>query len=189
MTEPETVSDLAAGITPKAPSPLWPFAGVVALVAGVFRIGILAVSRLDVPALLEWLNPFELYGQMTFLFGAGLYGAREGAAMISTMTTTALVTMGALMVLAAAVRLARGPARPVGVALLTGLFLLPAIPGEALEVRRAEEGGDLTVPASETIDESLVVMGETVTVEGAVRGDLIAMGRRVRVRGMRGDRS
>ncbi|HLH30222.1 MAG TPA: zf-HC2 domain-containing protein [Terriglobia bacterium] len=52
----------------------------------------------------------------------------------------------------------------------------------AIDVRRGEK--PVSVPAGETIDDTLVVMGESaVDIEGTVNGDLIALARDVRVKG------
>lgn len=52
----------------------------------------------------------------------------------------------------------------------------------AIDVRRGEK--PVTVPAGETIDDTLVVTGESsVDVEGTINGDLIALARDVRVKG------
>ena len=156
------------------------FAAAIGLAAGALELGAVAVARLEPSALLEWLSPFHLSGQMNFLFRAAFYGAREGGAMLSTMMTTAAVTVATLMVLTVVLRLARGVARPAATGLLTWALLWSAVPSEALEIRRS---GDVTVAASETVDETVVAMADTITVDGTIRGDLIAMSRRVRIRG------
>jgi cytoskeletal protein CcmA (bactofilin family) len=67
------------------------------------------------------------------------------------------------------------------VALLATLpWLLAPTAAGALEVRH----GDLiAVAAGETIDDTLVALGENVSIDGDVHGDLIAFARRVTVRG------
>jgi anti-sigma factor RsiW len=52
----------------------------------------------------------------------------------------------------------------------------------AIDVRRGDK--PVTVPAGETIDDTLVVAGEApVDIEGTVNGDLIALAREIRVKG------
>jgi cytoskeletal protein CcmA (bactofilin family) len=48
------------------------------------------------------------------------------------------------------------------------------------DVRR---GRAVTVPAGETVDDTLVIAGDNVTVDGTVTGDLIAFARQVTIRG------
>jgi cytoskeletal protein CcmA (bactofilin family) len=64
--------------------------------------------------------------------------------------------------------------------LLVAAAVLPPT-GHALEIRRSEQL--TTVAAGETIDDTLIILGESVTVDGDVNGDVIALARRVIVRG------
>jgi cytoskeletal protein CcmA (bactofilin family)/predicted anti-sigma-YlaC factor YlaD len=50
-----------------------------------------------------------------------------------------------------------------------------------MEVRRSDK--PLTVPAGETVDDTLVAAAERVTIDGTVTGDLIAFGSQVTIRG------
>jgi len=61
------------------------------------------------------------------------------------------------------------------------LFGVFASPAHALDVRRGDP--QLTVRASETVDDTLVAFGETVNVEGVVNGDLVVFARSVNIRG------
>jgi cytoskeletal protein CcmA (bactofilin family) len=59
------------------------------------------------------------------------------------------------------------------------------LPSFALDRRQGEF---VTVPASETVDDTLVATGNTVRIEGVINGDVLAFGRTVEVRGtIRGD--
>ena len=102
--------------------------------------------------------------------------------MLSTMTTITAAIAATLILLAIGRRLPRDAARSAALGLLASALVLPSAPVEALEIQRVE--GDVTVASTETIDESVVAMGETITVEGTIRGDLIAMARRIRVLGI-----
>lgn len=51
----------------------------------------------------------------------------------------------------------------------------------ALDVRRGSQ--PVTVPPGETIDDTLVVAGDSVTIDGTVTGDLVAFVREVTIRG------
>jgi hypothetical protein len=93
--------------------------------------------------------------------------------MVTALTHTrrALILDGA--------RLARN-IHPAALVAVPMLAMTISSSTEALEVRR---GTLLTVPADEVIDDTLIVVGETLTVEGTINGDLVALVRRVTVRG------
>jgi cytoskeletal protein CcmA (bactofilin family) len=73
--------------------------------------------------------------------------------------------------------------RAAGAAMLSVLLLVLALPqlGHALEIRRSD--ALTTLPAGETVEDTLLALGETVSIDGNVNGDLLAFGRRVTVRG------
>ena len=64
---------------------------------------------------------------------------------------------------------------------LISLLLTLAPQGHAIEVRRDEDR--VTIPAGETIDDTLLVAAENILIEGNVTGDLIVLGEQVSVRG------
>jgi cytoskeletal protein CcmA (bactofilin family) len=65
------------------------------------------------------------------------------------------------------------------------VLLMWSLPGFGLERRHGEF---ITVAANETVDDTLLAVGNTVRVEGVVNGDLLAFGRTVEVRGtVKGD--
>jgi cytoskeletal protein CcmA (bactofilin family) len=92
---------------------------------------------------------------------------------------TSLTTLSSVLTTAGTTR---SFLRPMGTSLLAvGLVLGVATRGEALDVRHSE--GALTVAAAETVDDTLVAMGETIEINGVVTGDVIAMGRTITIRG------
>ncbi|MEQ8858765.1 MAG: zf-HC2 domain-containing protein [Pseudomonadales bacterium] len=66
-------------------------------------------------------------------------------------------------------------------ALLLPLLALAPTPGQAFELRRDDVR--ITIAADEIIDDTAVLIAETVLVEGTVTGDLVVLGERVTVRG------
>ncbi len=62
-----------------------------------------------------------------------------------------------------------------------GGSLLAPPSANALELRRSDDM--VTIEATETIDDTLIVAGDTVVIDGTINGDLIALGRRVIVSG------
>lgn len=154
--------------------------------------GLLSVAGITaaVPALLSDLLPepvawLRLIGATSIsdvALRAAFFVAEHIGAMMNSMMETAasavIVALVAWIVVALGKRI-RGPMMIAGV-LCIGV--LQPTPSHALEVR-GEEDGNIFVSASETIDDTLIVFGETVEVDGNVTGDLIAVGRRVSIRG------
>ncbi len=76
---------------------------------------------------------------------------------------------------------ARGARRVAVTGLLAMTFVAVAVPGEAFVVRTSE--GAVAVSADETIDDTLLIRGERVAIDGVVTGDVITGGGRVVIRG------
>ena len=161
--------------------------GDLAVVAGVLALGSVAsvwIDDLKIPEALEWLNPFSLSGRTNLIFNFSYYVAHGGTAMLADYA--ALVGWVSLLVLlgGAALLLGRRRLSQPGLRLLIVLLAL-SLPSFGLERRH---GGDVTVAANETVDDTLVATGDTVRVDGVVNGDLLAGGRTVEVRGtVKGD--
>ena len=158
----------------------------VVLAASVVLIGIFSKTfwstvAAAIPTELKWLNPFEsgvLFERATEIVKFIVY---EGSAM----WTAAFNFVGAALVVAFVAWLAFSAARQrafIGMAasLLAVVAALPSI-GHAYEIRRSEAG--VTVAADETINDTLLAMGQTVTIDGNINGDLLAFGQEVTVRG------
>jgi hypothetical protein len=101
------------------------------------------------------------------------------------MWTAALNFVGAALIVAFVAWLAYSAARHrafggIAAALLAVAVALPSV-GHALEIRH--ENGPVTVTADETINDTLLAIGETVSIDGNINGDLVAFGREVTVRG------
>jgi hypothetical protein len=158
----------------------------VVLVLGVLLIGgfsrtFWSTVAAAIPDGLRWLNPFESDALVERAVSVVNFIVSEGPAM----WTATLNVIGAALVLALIAWLSIAAGRQRGIAaiaasLLAIVIAFPSI-GHALEFRRGE--GMVTVPAGETIDDSLIVMAQTVTIDGNVNGDLLAFGQEVTVRG------
>jgi cytoskeletal protein CcmA (bactofilin family) len=154
---------------------------VSVLAIGGFSKAFWSTVAAAIPSELSWLNPFQsgvlverTVDLMTFIFS-------EGAAM----WTATLNFVGASLVVAFAAWLTFAAARHrafagMAAALLAVAVALPST-GHALEIRRSDDA--VTVAANETIDDTLLAMGQNVTIDGTVNGDLLAFGREVTVRG------
>jgi anti-sigma factor RsiW len=162
--------------------------GDVAVMGAVLALGSIVAfwfDELSIPAALEWLNPFSANGLTNVLFNLSYYFAQGGTAMLTEYAAVVgglfLIALlgGSVLLLGRRRRLAKPGFR------LLVVLLMASLPGFALERRHAES---VTVPASETVDDTLMAAGNTVRVEGVVNGDLLAFGRTVEVRGtVKGD--
>lgn len=162
-----------------------PSAGFAA--AGLGLLSALVVLRLAwmatgeaLAAWPDWLDPTSVGGALNLLFNSLFVLLDPGGSAMSfsgswMSTSLVLTALG----LATAWGLRRRPRR-VAAAFCLVAALLAATPAGAAETRK---GTQVAVTASEVIDGSVVLMGETVRMEGTVEGDLVAFGRDVTVRG------
>jgi len=140
--------------------------------------GELIVNALTEIALIYIPDIYEL------TVSTALYFLKEGTAMIDTYLGYIVVSLIVLaaMWIAFSYRKSR-----------TGIsvFLLLAVTGgvvtppsaNALEVRHTDEIGMVSVTEAETINDTLVIVGETVVIDGSINGDLLAFGERVVING------
>jgi len=175
--------------SPKAFShwPSWTW-GDLAVIGAVLALGSIVstwIGELDVPGALEWLNPFTPTGLTSLMFDISYYFTHGGAAML---TEYAVVIGGLFFLLllgGGALLLGRRGRLPGASLGLVIVLLALSLPSFALERRH---GDFVTVPATETIDDTLLATGNTVRIEGVVNGDVIAVGRTVEVNGtVKGD--
>jgi hypothetical protein len=163
----------------------WGDLAVMATVLAVGSIVLVSIDELKIPEALEWFNPFSLSGLTNLMFNLSDYFAHGGTAMLTEYAAVVgglfLLTLlcGSALLLGRRGRLAKP-----GLRLLIALLML-SLPSSALERRH---GDFVTVPASETVDDTLMATGNTVRVEGVINGDLLAFGGTVEVRGtVKGD--
>ncbi|MGA8762118.1 MAG: zf-HC2 domain-containing protein [Candidatus Sulfotelmatobacter sp.] len=174
-----------AGFSPLRWSWVWRDLAVMAAVLALGSIVSVWFDELSIPAALEWFNPFSPSGFTNLMFNLSYYFAHGGTAMLTEYAGV----VGGLFLLSllggSALLLARRGRLPKpGLRLLIVLLML-SLPSFALERRHGEF---VTVPASETVDDTLLATGNTVRVEGVVNGDLLAFGGTVEVRGtVKGD--
>jgi len=164
---------------------LWGDLAAMAAVLALGSIFFVWIGDLKIPEALEWLNPFSVGGLTTLIFDLSYYFAHGGTAML---TEYAAVVGGFFFVLllgSSALLLGRrGRLRQPGLRLLIVLLAM-SLPTFALEPRH---GDFVSVPASETVDDTLLASGKTVRVEGIVNGDLLAFCGTLEVRGtVKGD--
>ncbi len=133
-----------------------------------------------VPSGLHWLNPFGLGGFTDLVISLIVYLSFEGTTMLSSIVE---ISAGTALFAAIAWTLLVAWKPRAGTAMLTSILLLvivmPSL-GHAVEVRHADV---TTIAAGETVDDTLIAIGESVAIDGTINGDLIAFARRVTVRG------
>ncbi len=121
----------------------------------------------------------DVYG--TFV-NATLYFSERGTTMFYSYLGYALLLITAIGLTLFLANYARHRAAVSMFALtvISASLLMPST-AEALERRYSED--TVTVTESETIDDTLIASGDTVVIEGSVKGDLIAFARKVIVNG------
>jgi hypothetical protein len=159
---------------------VWGDLAVVAVVIALGSIFSSWIDKLRIPEALEWLNPFSTSGFTNLLFDLSYYFAHGGTAMLTEYAAVVgglilLVMLGASLLLLG--RRSRLPKPGLGVLIVLLALSLPSV---ALDRRHGEF---VTVAANETVDDTLLVTGNTVRVEGMVNGDLLVFARTVEVRG------
>jgi cytoskeletal protein CcmA (bactofilin family) len=159
---------------------------LLALVLGVAMVGGLcnafwgAVAA-SVPSGLLWLNPLQSGELIERAISVVTFIIYEGTAM----WTASLNFIGIGLLLAVAGWLAVAATRrrgAFGAAAACVLALVVALPSVSHALER-RNGVLITIPAGETIDDTLIAAGETIAIDGNVNGDLLAFGRSVTIRG------
>jgi hypothetical protein len=160
----------------------------LAVVAAVLALGWIVVpwiDELNIPYALQWLNPVSLSGGTNLIFNLSYYVAHGGTAMLADYAAVVGKILVLLLLGGGALLLGRRwRLHQTGLRLLIVLLAL-SLPGIALERRHSEF---VTVAANQTVDDTLLAIGNTVRVEGMVNGDLLAFGETVDVPGtVKGD--
>lgn len=176
--------ETAAAVVPvrSTSSLIWIFGLLIAVAAGLKTAAEWVASL--IPGSLSWLNPFGPAMRWTLGFGVMNWLVEEGAAMfISPLTAFGLLVFALLIVCAAASLVQR---RPVTIGLLAILALVLGLNSASAVERRS--GDVVTIPHDQTVDDSLLVAGEMVKIDGTVTGNLFVFARRVAVKGtVKGD--
>lgn len=151
-------------------------AAAIAWTSSVFWGALAAV----VPSGLRWLSPLDPRALWNYGIDIVVFFANEGSSMLNSISSFATVAAFAAVLGGTALALRKQAGAAV---LLSALLVVLALPstGHAFELRRSK--GITTVPTGETVDDTLIALGDTVSIEGDVHGDLLAFGRRVTVHG------
>jgi hypothetical protein len=167
------------GFSPRRWSWRWSDLAVLAAVLALGSIVVRWIDTLSIPSALEWFNPFSTDGLMNMVFNLSYYFAHGGAAMLADYA--ALVGGIFLLLGGAALLLGRRSRLHLSAFPLLIVLLTLSLPSLGLDRRHGEF---VTVAANETVDDTLVATGNTVTVEGVVNGDLLVFAQTLEVRGI-----
>ncbi len=129
-----------------------------------------------------WISSIYLPDIYSVASSTTLYLLEEGTAMLDAYLGFVVVFVVALTALAAALlrRRYRDCVSVCLAAMLVGSLAVPEA-AHALDVRRSE--GTISVPAAETVDDTLIVAAQAITIEGDVTGDLVAAGQSIDIAG------
>ncbi len=164
--------------------------GPWAAALGVLLAGRLGLQLLDdtwdeaLGALnLQWFDPRGSQMAGNALYSALFFVTREAMDWLSSyLLPVASVLAGASIVglLLWSLRRTRLPRVAAAFAFSLACLLVTAAPAAAMTVRKGE---DVTVPAGETLHDSLIAAGEVVRIDGIVEGDVVVFAGRVVVKG------
>ncbi len=167
----------------RAPAPVRGLA--IGLIPSLALLGLLAavvgwLLELHSPASVGWLNPLNPMGALEMLFNL-IFWLRDQAPDLFELALAVAATAGVSAVLSFAVSsLFRRLGGPTTLVLALALIGSWATPVFALELAYTE---DFQVASGEKIDESLVVSGERVRIDGVISGDLFVLAERLALRG------
>jgi len=157
----------------------WGLPVAVAAVTAVLAIGG-AVLELRLPGAFDLLNPRRLMGAYELAFDSIFVLREQLPGFVELLTAVGIVAavsaLGCALVHALSQRLGGSSS----LMLAAVLALSAAEPARAVDLRLDQ---DTTIGAGETVDESLVCIGDTITIDGTVDGDLVVGAERVSIRG------
>jgi cytoskeletal protein CcmA (bactofilin family) len=137
------------------------------------------------PSGADWLNPFHRIAWFNWSFSSVLYLVMDGGNMLNSLVTALAFFMLAVVVASGLYWLFKK--HSASMALLAALLLVicEAQPASAVETRK---GQLVTIPAGETLNDTLMWGGDTLEIDGTVTGNVIAGGNSVVIRGtVKGD--
>jgi cytoskeletal protein CcmA (bactofilin family) len=166
-----------------APSPVSARAGLLWAMLALVAVGAGVNACLDILAQLNaqlgWLSPLSEEQHISALLSLAFWLPKEGLPMLFTVFAALTIALLGFLSL--------GLARRRRLVVVAGLLVLFAatLPASATELRVPAQSasGIVVIPAGETIDDTVIALGQSVIVEGTVNGDLITVAERVRIPG------
>ena len=164
-----------------------------------FRLSTSILFGLKFPLELQWLDPRGWSLDFGVVVTAVTYGIQSASLIVAGAAEAAiLLTLGGVM-LAGMARLA---SRSAAAGTIVGVILCMAVFSSSSYAIDLRKGTNVSVPAGETVDDTLVVvagdrgftmagtvkgdllvLGDTVTISGTVEGNVVAFARRVEISG------
>jgi len=145
-----------------------------------------------------WKSLFEEFAVNTFsqlaaayfpdiyelMVSATLNFIEQGTVMINNYLTL-IVSITSVVAVVLLARLFRKSRLGIGVCLLASVALwAQSNPSQALEIRFSDDDDLIVIPASEIIQDTVILVGDDLRIEGEVQGDVIAIGERIVVTGV-----
>jgi hypothetical protein len=151
----------------------------------LLRVGLSFIEESEFPSVLQWLHPWSLSGFLNWLMNGLFYLIEEGRPLMTMLIETAGFAFLGLLLLGCTLAIARRAIRTKAILGLISLLFAFVIPSYAIDIRKAEKGmgSDITIAANETVDDTLLVFADSVSISGTVTGDLIAFARSVDIQG------
>ncbi|MGH9431961.1 MAG: zf-HC2 domain-containing protein [Terriglobia bacterium] len=133
------------------------------------------------PMSANWVNPFSRTSLLNFLLSVAFFLTDQRETIIHWFAIAVTGVAAGLLVTAAIYLLVRR--WPLHFALLATALLFAgfAKPASAMETRNGKQV--VTVPANETVSDSLAAGAQSVEVAGKINGNLIAHGQRITITG------
>ena len=131
---------------------------------------------------ISWITLIPIPDAYGLLVSTALYIFQEGTTMIETYLGFVILSLFILSLtwLVFSYRKVRATSSLCLLAAIGGSLLTPPS-ANAIEIRRGDNM--VTIAATETVDDTLIIVGDTVVIDGKINGDLIAIGHRVIVNG------
>ena len=184
QTTPTEALETATGVR-SALGILGAFSGMVAVAVGVVMA--LTWAGREFLGSTPLFNPLNRTAIITVFVDAALYLANQGASMLYSILTTLSVLMLGFVALVAVRFALRRNSLSMGLLAGLGLTFLLGSPAPAAAMER-RGGTVVNIPAGQTIDDSLLVAGQSVSIDGTVNGNVYTWCQRVVVRGdIKGD--
>ena len=159
--------------------------GLVIGFAALLRMGIGWIAGLEFPWSIDWLNPLNGSGQLSFLFSTGAFFIQEGGSIMTSLVSDVGLAVLFIMLLGSTYFLLR---KSAGFLAALGSLILAigyAQPAEAIDIRTTEI---ISVETGEIVDDTLIAFGRVVRIDGDVTGDLIVFAQTIEIAGsVRGD--
>lgn len=164
------------------------FTGSGAVAAALACVAVLGwLQNLPIPSPIEWLNPFELTGAFALIIDMATIFRDEAPAIYQFVFAGGTIISVAFLLTSCFTLTSRRFLRQTNALLLflTGFSTLALVASTpALAVQFEFDTDATSIPAGEVVEETWVTSAKTVSIDGTLRGDLIAFGDRVEISGV-----